>query len=302
MGIFIAWEPVWKALGFQLHKHGGSGRVAVQCVEAAHRGDFAVAEKAGTGLFPDGLGKHAGVLVFFSEKLRAASQAGEQKGGECRFGKLPRGFKGAPEVVDRRSPIPDLVLKRLPDAGNPSDNNRAGIRIRTEDVFDEKIAGGKILKIFVAGQSRKEVAPRIRFFLVRKSLKGRLQHLVGRFTAERVNNVVVGAGHSERLADWAASLAHHGNEPVAADKWNHRGIDNPVVDEDHRVLLHPPAGQSADRGNAGKHPVPCLQPVLDGKDKRVRQRDPAIGGFRIAGKVSTRLQGDRFTEIPLQRE
>ena len=110
------------------------------------------------------------------------------------------------EVFPGRLRITQLKLNGLADPWMSTHRKRTDLRVRPQDVADQKIALLEVLDIFGDSQSEEQIVPNRDTLLGRNAQKRRLQSLICGQVPDFQDQVLLGLGDRRRIADRTTSL------------------------------------------------------------------------------------------------
>ena len=179
--------------------------------------------------------------------------------------------------------VAELILERLADPQRRGDGHRARFRVRAEDVADQKIAALVFVEVFAHGQPGEEIVPRAILFLFAQAVENGVEHAVSRFRAQAQEQVLLGPGDRQRLADGSAPLADNGAHLHAAAK-PQRHARPPEMARPSRqrtMFSWSPLARPPRVGTPGKSGVPLREPAFRVEAQRVGQDDPCVHALGI---------------------
>ena len=255
-------------------------------IAVGDRTDFAVAEEADGGKGAEGFRDDLGIMVGRAEKIFAPSVAAEEERGDRLFHLRGEGREEGFEFFVRAGRIAQLVLQRLAGARMRADHHRAGGGIGPEDIAHQKITTGELLFVFVHREAGEKIAPGALFVRLGQRVESLLEHLVSGAGAEFEEEMFVGPGDRQRLADRTASLADHRFDPqaVEGDGEGVGGVADARTEDGDVFVAAWSAGQATENGSAGERAVPFAQPGVGVETERIGQRKPGLG--RATGRLT----------------
>lgn len=243
---------------------------------AAHGADFSITEKASGGMRAKNLSEQAGVMSRLAKESLAPPGAGKKEGGQGSSVGL-QSFQDAAVIFFSGGAVSQLKLEGLSGAGPGTDDDSTALGVGSGNIADQEVTSGEFVPVFIGGQTDEDIAAGAFALLLAHGSDDFVECSKGSLSSKLEDDVFLGTGDGEGLADGMAALTDGVAEGERTGKRDGEAAafhDTTIGKDVNSLLAVDAAGQPAQPRNAGPGLVPGMKPGLHLEGKRIEQEQP----------------------------
>lgn len=184
--------------------------IPVEKIPSSDWADFALGEETCHGNPPHPFLYHAAIMVGLAEESFSPSAAAKQEGSQRLV--LVLGTVGSEEylqVFAGRLRVAQMKLEGLTLLNDVTDGDGAGLLVRSDEIAYKEIAPLEAASMFIDDKADMQRPMGISPLRAVQRLECVLEAFERRFSAQFIDEIVLGPGHHESLADGTAALRNH---------------------------------------------------------------------------------------------